>query len=160
VLHDLVEDHVRDVEPRTLAGLFAVEYQSMVRLALLLTGSNEVAEDLVQDAFVRVQRNWDRIEQPGAYLRVVVVNRCRTWRGHRRRERPLRASDGLSSDAAYREMIDALARVPPRRRAALVLRYYEDRSEAEIAQILGCRPGTVKSLLHRGLAQLRVEIPR
>jgi len=57
-------------------------------------------------------------------------------------------------------MIDALARVPPRRRAARVPRYYEDRSEAEIAQILGCRPGTVKSLLHRGLAQLRTEIPR
>jgi hypothetical protein len=67
----------------SLAGLYRQEYAPMVRLAHLITGSNEVAEDVVQDAFVRMYRNWDRADQPGAYLRTIVVNGCRTW--HRRR---------------------------------------------------------------------------
>ena len=66
-----------------LADLYRREYAPMVRLAHLITGSNEAAEDLVQDSFVRLCRSWDRADEPGAYLRQIVVNRCHSW--HRRR---------------------------------------------------------------------------
>ncbi len=144
-----------------VAELYRREYVPMVRLAHLITGSNEVAEDVVQEAFVRMYRNWDRADQPGAYLRTIVVNGCRTWHRRRRLERerlPRPGSAGV--DAEVHELLDALARLGVRQRTALVLRFYLDMSEAEVAQVLGCRPGTVKSLVHRGLRQLEEVIER
>ncbi|MCA1692483.1 MAG: SigE family RNA polymerase sigma factor [Acidimicrobiales bacterium] len=144
-----------------LAELYRREYAPMVRLAHLITGSNEAAEDVVQDSFVRVYRNWDRAEQPGAYLRTVVVNRCRSWQTRRAMERERQPRPPVAVvDAEGRELLDALARLGPRQRAALVLRFYSDMSEAETARLLGCRPGTVKSLVHRGLRQLEGMIER
>ena len=145
----------------SLAALYRQEYAPMVRLAHLVTGFNEVAEDVVQDAFVRMYRNWDRADQPGAYLRTIVVNGCRTWHRRRRLERerlPQPRPPGV--DAEVHELLDALAHLGVRQRTALVLRFYLDMSEAEVAQVLGCRPGTVKSLVHRGLRQLEEVIER
>ena len=131
-------------------------FASMVRLAVALTGSDVLAEDLVQDAFVRVHAHWDRIERPRPYLRVAVVNACRSAgrrtaleRAATTRERVVAASLGAD------ELFDALSKLPYRNRAALVLRYYEGLSHAEIAEVLSCREGTVASLVHRGIAQLR-----
>ena len=138
-----------------VAELYRREYAPMVRLAHLITGSNEVAEDVVQEAFVRMYRNWHRADRPGAYLRTIVVNGCNTWHRRRRMERerlPEAVAEGVDPEA--RELLDALARLGLRQRAALVLRFYADMSEADVAQALGCRPGTVKSLVHRGLRQM------
>ncbi len=145
----------------SLAALYRREYAPMVRLAHLITGSNEVAEDVVQDAFVRMHRNWDRADQPGAYLRTIVVNGCRSWHRRRRLERErLPRPTPAGVDAEVRELLDALAHLGLRQRTALVLRFYVDMSEADVAQVLGCRPGTVKSLVHRGLRQLEGVIER
>ena len=133
----------------------------MVRLAVALTGSEAGAEDLVQDAFVRVHAHWERVETPTAYLRRAVVNACRSAARRAARERAGRSLELatihlLEAD----ELFDALATLPYRQRAALVLHYYEGLPYAEIASVLGCRVGTVASLVHRGLAQLRRVIDR
>ena len=149
------------VETSGLAELYQREYLPMVRLAHLITGSNEAAEDIVQEAFVRMHKSWDRAERPGAYLRRIVVNGCHTWHRRRRMERermPRPPAEGVEPEA--RELLDALARLNPRQRSALVLRFYADMSEADVAQALGCRPGTVKSLVHRGLRELEGMIER
>jgi len=128
----------------------------MVRLAFLLTRSDEVARDLVQDAFVRVHLRWASVEHPAAYLRRAVLNGSRSW--HRRRlvERRHAASARVASaDLGADELRDALARLPFRQRAAITLRFYEDLSEAEIAAALNCRPGSIGPSIHRGLEQLR-----
>lgn len=146
-----------------LAGLFAEQYGSMVRLARLLTGSAETAEDLVQDCFARLATRRRRVERPGAYLRTAVVNACRSHHRHRAVERRALPRLGVAVgevSAAAGEMEDALARLPYRQRAAIVLRFWGDLSELEIAAVLGCRPGTVGSLIHRGLERLREVIER
>jgi RNA polymerase sigma-70 factor (sigma-E family) len=152
-----------DGMPATLEQLFVERYAAMVRLAHLLTGSNAAAEDLVQDAFARVQQAWGRIDDPVPYLRATVVNACRSWHRSRRREaRRLRAvaAGEDAVDLGARELLDAVDRLPSGQRTALVLRFYEGLSEAQIAQAMGCRPGTVKSHVHRGLAALREVIER
>ena len=144
-----------------VAELYRREYAPMVRLAHLITGSNEVAEDIVQESFVKMYRKWDRAEQPGAYLRMIVVNGCRTWHRRRRLERermPRPVPEAVEPQA--RELLDALARLGVRQRTALVLRFYGDLSEADVARVLGCRPGTAKSLVHRGLRELERVIER
>ena len=145
-----------------LDDLFREHYGPMVRLAHLITGSNEAAEDVVQEAFVRMARSWGRAANPAGYLRTVVVNRCRTWQRRQVLERRhgRAAEPGIDSLPEVDETLAALARLAPRRRAALVLRFYADLSEAEIAEAIGCRPGTVKSLIHRGLAELKETIER
>ena len=139
------------------AALYEESYAEMARLAFLMMGSREGAHDIVQDSFVKLHGAWDRAENPRAYLRRIVVNECTTY--HRRRFRHLRvqpmlvASDTLNEQPD--EMSDALAALAPRQRAAIVLRYWHGCSENEIAEILDCRPGTVGSLIHRGLEELR-----
>lgn len=141
-----------------VGDLYEARHADMVRLAYLLTGSRETAADVVQDSFVKVFRKWDSIRDPNAYLRKVVVNGCKSSHRRRKRERDRAAvAAGVDQvvDLEADEISDALAALPHRQRAAIVLRYYHDCSEREIAEVLGCRPGTVGSLLHRGLAQLR-----
>ena len=143
-----------------LVELYRERYQPMVRLAYLLTGDRTAAEELVQDAFVSVHRSWSRVNQPASYLRTAVVNACRSW-GRRRtleaHRRPRRAEPAvLVAD----ELWDSLGRLPERQRSAIVLRFYEDLPDADIAVALGCRPATVRTAIHRGLAALRTEVPR
>jgi RNA polymerase sigma-70 factor (sigma-E family) len=159
------EAAVRRPPPRAAEQILAISFDEvyrresvpMVRLALLMVGSHEQAEEIVQDAFAQLYERWEGIDRPGAYLRTCVVNGCR--RAHRRRRQDDRFVAGtarpLPADLGADELADALAALSARRRAAVILRYYQDLSEAEIAEALGVRPGTVKSLLHRGLAQLR-----
>ena len=147
---------VPDAQVGSLAELYRDSYGDMVRLAYLLTDSNALAEELVQDAFVKVHGRWDSLEAPRAYLRTTVVNGCRSHLRRRRLERThltSRPRDAVAPQAD--EMWDALAALPPRQRAALVLKFYADMSEVDIASALGCRPGTVKSLTSRALDALR-----
>ena len=140
--------------------LYHDRYRPMVRLAYLLTGSQHVAEELVQDAFVSVYRRWDRAVTPRAYLRTAVVNACRSW-GRRKvveiRHAPRPLAPAL---AAPDEMWDVLHTLPARQRVAIVLRFYEDLPEDEIARVLDCRPATVRTSIFRGSAALRKEISR
>jgi RNA polymerase sigma-70 factor (sigma-E family) len=137
----------------------------MVRLAHLLTGSLHTAEDVVQDAFLSTARHWSTLDKPDAYLRTAVVNGSLS--AHRRsgRERDKAArlrtlASAVTVDVPeLDETWDVLRQLPDNQRAALVLRFYEDLPEAEIARLLGCRPGTVKSHIHRGLARTRKALP-
>ncbi|MEM9515779.1 MAG: sigma-70 family RNA polymerase sigma factor [Actinomycetota bacterium] len=136
-------------------ALYRDAFVPMVRLATLLCGNQQVATDVVQDAFVKVHVRWSRIRTPEAYLRRSVVNGCRSHarREYRRRNRVVPSED--TQELGGFELLDVLATLPPRQRAAIVLRFYEQRSEAEIASFLGCRPGSVGPMLTRSLRRLR-----
>jgi RNA polymerase sigma-70 factor (sigma-E family) len=155
----MTEDVGARVDEEAFRRLYAEQFGGLVRLAYLTTGCMPAAEDVVQDAFVQLHRRWSRVEHPPAWLRRAVISRCTSWVRRRVLERRhSRTAEwvvvpGLSPDATA--VRAALARLKPRQRAALFLRYYLDLPEAEIAEALGCRPGTVKSLLHRGLAVLK-----
>lgn len=142
-----------------VAVLYTELWTPMLRLAKLLVGSDAAAEDVVQDAFVAVSPRLHEAENPAAYLRTAVVNRARGV--HRRaataarhRPEPPRVTGIPDVDETWH----VLQRLPYRQRAVLVLRYYEDLSEADIAELLQCRPGTVKSTATRALARLRKEL--
>ena len=140
----------------SLTEVYAAEHDGLARLACLLTGSTVVAEDIVHDAFVQLQQRWSTVRRPGAYLRTAVVNGCRGYQRRLRREHASYAD--LVSTATLPEtpiVLDVLGRLPYRQRAALVLRFYEDWPDDQIAEVLGCRPATVRSLAHRGLEAMR-----
>ena len=139
---------------------YRAEYPGAVRLAHALTGSAEAAEDVVQDAFARILSRIEGLENPGGYLRTTVVNLCRDRERRRGREERMksRAPIGSALSLGASEMGDILLRLPYRERAVLVLRYWADWSEIDIAEALSCRPGTVKTLASRGLARIRKEI--
>lgn len=150
-----------EAAPTEFVEFYRRRFASMVRLAVALTGSPSTAEDVVHDAFLRVHAQWHRVDHPDAYLRTAVVNGCRSvGRRARREQRALRVHGGAVTHLDADEMFDALMTLPYRQRAALVLRFYADLSEADIAEVLGCRVGTVGSLVHRGLAQLRRIVER
>ena len=146
-------------------ALYALRYAPSVRLAHLLVGDRGRAEELVQDAFVRVLPRLGDLDDPAAYLRTVVVNLCRDAGRRTTRARALRHDRPLSvpgpdvpptSTAVWL----ALQRLPERQRIALSLRFYDDLATDDIAELLGVRPATVRSLLHRGLATLKEAVPR
>ncbi|MGK5557865.1 RNA polymerase sigma factor [Actinomadura kijaniata] len=155
-----------------LAGLFQAHHGSLVRLALLLVGDRGTAEDVVQDVYARLQQRRGRGRGGGppaappellAYTRAAVLNACRTLArrralAHRLFQAPQPVwsaeNDALVADDR-RRVLQALTRLPARQREAIVLRYYLDLSEAEIAAAMGVRPGTVKSTISRGLDALR-----
>lgn len=147
----------------TFDRLFTAQYATTVRLAHLLTGSNAVAEDLAQEAFARVLPHLDAADNPAAYLRTATVNVCRNWHRSRGREqdrfRRHGANDVVAVSAASAELLDTIRRLPYRQQAVLVLRYWLDLSEADIALTLDCRPGTVKSLHSRALDAIRKDLP-
>lgn len=149
-------------DPVEVTELFRREHGAMVRLATLLVGSSEQAEEVVQDAFETVDQRWSQIEQPGAYLRQVVVNGCRgvlRRRDIERRHQQLAIVDELEHLPTHLiELHDALAKLSERQRTVIVLRYFVDLPDEEIAEILDCRPPTVRSLARRGLRLLRKEL--
>ena len=149
-------------------------WSALLRMAYLLTGDHGRAEDLVQNALVRVHRHWAKVlaeddgseeRGPEAYVRKTMVNlNTDWWRRLGSRERPggfLPGGDRPSSADAYAEMElredlwAELRALPAKMRATLVLRYFEDLGEAETADILGCSIGAVKSQCSRGLARLQ-----
>jgi RNA polymerase sigma-70 factor (sigma-E family) len=147
------------MEGVTIEEYVAARYVSLRRLAFLLCGDWAEAEDLVQTALVRCERRWSRIsgDDPHAYVRRSVINAAHSWR---RRQRPsvglpesLAAPDAGSDSRVA--LVQALRGLPVQQREVLVLRYFEQLSEAEIAVQLGVPTGTVKSRAARGIATLR-----
>ena len=143
-------------------GFYREAYPGAVRLAWLLTHDHDAAEDVVQDAFVRLRPRLTTVSHRSAYLRIAIVNGCRD-----RARSAGRADAGLkhirlvaktSSIDKPSEMLDAVVRLPYKQRAVLVLRYWADLREDEIAEIVGVRPATVRSITARALAQLRKEL--
>lgn len=135
----------------------------LLRLAFRLTGQREAAEDLLQLAYVRVAGRWGRArDSPFAYARQTLVNLA-TDRWRQRSRRPeevhlegVHATAAPATDLGERdELLCALRSLAPRQRAVLVLRYWEDLSVEQTAELLGCTPGTVKSTSSKGLARLR-----
>ncbi|MFG3638839.1 SigE family RNA polymerase sigma factor [Micromonospora sp. NPDC047762] len=156
------EDRTRD----GFADFVRAETAGLTRLAYLLTGDRHHAEDLVQVALARVAVRWERIADPRAYLRRVLCTQAASWWRWRRARPPERLDGALperpgpGDDTDLRLVLSAaLARLTARQRAVLVLRYYEDRTETETAQLLGCRVGTVKSQTRHALGRLRVLAP-
>jgi RNA polymerase sigma factor (sigma-70 family) len=129
----------------------------MVRLATLMTGSQDLAEELVMDAFTRVTPRIEQLDRPGAYLRTAVVNAARTHLRQRRRRATHRPEpvEVAVHDPEIDELWSRLSQLRPDERACVVLRYYDDLPLAEIAETLELPLGTVKSHIHRSLATLR-----
>jgi len=133
------------------------QYPQTVRLAYALLGWTNSAEDIVQEAFSRVWERFADIENPGGFVRAIVVNLCRDAQRRQGRERRPQVFTPERPDVSSQtsELVDVLLQLPYRQRATLVLRYWADFSEMQIADALGCRPGTVKTLAYRGLEHLR-----
>jgi RNA polymerase sigma-70 factor (sigma-E family) len=149
----------------TLGEVFHAHHAELVRLAAFILGDRGAGEDVVQDVFVRMhQRGHPMDGDMLPYLRAAVVNSCRSAlrrrlliRRHAERHSPcppLTAEEAAMLSEDRRQVLAALATLPPRRREVLVLRFYLELSEAEIADMLGISPGTVKSTAARGLAAL------
>ena len=141
--------------------------QALVRFAFLLTSNHHTAEDLVQTALAKTYLTWDRLRDRGAvdsYVRRIIVNENTSmWRrAWKRRERTSEVLPDRGTVDPDVESRDAMWRVvqslPPRQRAAVVLRYYEDLSEADTAAVLGCSVGNVKSQTSRGIAAMRAAV--
>jgi RNA polymerase sigma factor (sigma-70 family) len=133
-----------------LGDLFSRQRESMVRLARLFTGSGAIAEEIVQEAFLKMHRLSKGPDNPEAYLRTIVANLSKNYlRRLRLERRPLAPERVILSAPEIDETWTAIQKLPFRQRAVLVLRFYEDMSEADIAEVLHCRPGTVKSSLYR-----------
>lgn len=140
---------------------------ALFRVAYGFTGEQHLAEDLLQVALERTAARWRHLEDPEAYLRRVMFHEYVSWwRRWRRREVPVAAPperpdlvDAMAGADLRRALRDALLRLAPRQRAVLVLRYLEDLSEREVAEILGCAPSTVSSQASRALARLRELCP-
>jgi RNA polymerase sigma-70 factor (sigma-E family) len=151
-------------EPEHFSEFVAGALPGLLRFGHILAGRPDEAEDLVQEALAKCLRRWRwvRSDDPAGYVRRAMVNTHLTrWRRWNSRVRLGEVPETAAADATLerREEWDALrlalARLPARQRAVLVLRYFEDLPDASIAALLGCRPGTVRSLASRGLAALR-----
>lgn len=154
------------VERESFAAVFNAHHRQAVRLAYLLTSDAHQAEDIAAEAFAKVYVRWKKgeVRDVGAYLRRAVANEANSKLRRRyleRREAEKRSGDDrgvvtVDGGAADRDEVwRAISRLPDRQRKAIVLRYYEDLSEAETAEVLGCSVGTVKSQVSRGLARLQ-----
>jgi RNA polymerase sigma-70 factor (sigma-E family) len=154
----------RSEEEAAFEAFVAARYRRLLHTAYLLTGDHGRAEDLLQASLAKTWSAWPRLHQTvaEAYVRTVLVRTYATWWRRRwRGERPVAqppdqaAPDELARLAERDALLRALGQLPARMRAALVLRYFEDYSERQVADALGCPVGTVKSLCSRGLARLR-----
>ncbi|WP_043631836.1 SigE family RNA polymerase sigma factor [Nonomuraea candida] len=144
----------------------AARATTLLRVAYLACGDRSEAEDLLQTALERTYRNWDRVRHhsPEPYVRRVIVNAAIS-RARRRailRIIPVRSlpdTPARSADVDLRQVLmDALRALPPRQRAVVVLRYWEDLSEHQTAEVLGCTVGTVKSQSSKAMAKLRMAL--
>ncbi|MFF5244176.1 SigE family RNA polymerase sigma factor [Streptosporangium sp. NPDC000095] len=136
----------------------------LLRTAYLLTHDWSLAEDLLQESLAKAWFAWPTVEEPEAYVRKVLVNTYTSWWRRRwRREVPrddfpdAPTAEGLSGLVEREALWQAVRRLPARQRAVVVLRFYEDLSVAEVARLLGCELGTVKSQTAKALAKLRVD---
>jgi RNA polymerase sigma-70 factor (sigma-E family) len=152
----------------TLAELYQRNAPDGIRLAFLLTGDRELAEDLVQEAFARFAGRFHHLHYPDAfdsYLRRTIINLSYKHFRHKRVERAYldRVARVPTDSENPNEELDealhaALLRLPDRQRAALVLRFYEDLSDVQSAEVMRCPAGTVRSLVSRGMQTLRKDL--
>ncbi|MEZ5092733.1 SigE family RNA polymerase sigma factor [Nocardioides sp.] len=149
--------------PADFEDFVAARSTALLRTAYLLTRDRDLAEDLLQTSLAKAWFAWDRIEgEPEAYVRRIVVNTYaswwrRKWRGELPTgELPDDGASGPDSDATH-DLWQALGRLPRRQRAVVVLRYFEDLTEAQTAELLGCSVGTVKSQASKAFAKLRID---
>ena len=150
--------------PAGLEALYREQYQPSVRLAHLITGDRSRAEELAQDAFIRLAPKLDELDNPAGYLRTILVNLCRDdgRRAARASAHPApvpRVAPEPPVPASSTAVWAALQRLPERQRVAVTLRYSLDLPDDEIAEVLGARPATVRSLVHRALATLKEAVP-
>lgn len=141
------------------AAFYEAELPGQLRSATLILGSRSAAADVVHDAFTQVLQSWSDIDNPGPYLQRTVINRCRDARRHQRvvdQKLPLLAPEPTPEVDA--PLYDALSALPFNHRAALVLRFYLQLAEAEIADHLDCAPGSVGPWIRRGLDQLAIDL--
>jgi RNA polymerase sigma-70 factor (sigma-E family) len=152
--------------PEGFDDFVATRSPQLLRTAFLLTRDWALAEDLLQTALARAWEAWSRVEgDPEPYVRQIIVNAYasswrRRWRGELPTEQLPEAADQADPNAGIDDrdrLWRALGRLPRRQRAVLVLRYFEDLSEAEIADVLSCSVGTVKSQASRAVAKLRLD---
>lgn len=150
-------------EPDGFREFVAARSAALVRSAWLLTGDEALAQDLVQTALVKTWVRWARVDAPEAYVRRVMVSVFLSWSRRRWRgetpvaslpERPVPV-DAFATADLRTSVWAALAGLPPRQRAVVILRHFDDLSETETAELLGCTIGTVKSQNARALAKLR-----
>jgi len=147
----------------------ATRLPAVLRFAGVLTADRALAEDVVQEVLIRASRRWDQIgdlDRPEMYVRKMIVNEYLSWRRRSWRLLPTGTPadvDAVTLDHADQHaerdaLLTEIGKLPRRQRAVLVLRYYEGFSDAEIAELLGCTPGTVRGYASRALAALRVEL--
>ncbi|MEO8105799.1 MAG: sigma-70 family RNA polymerase sigma factor [Actinomycetes bacterium] len=157
----------------SLEGLLAAHGAALLRLAFMLTGSADSAQDLMQDTLVKLHRHWTKVaraDAPLAYAKRVMVNEY--TRSAKRRwntalvlvEDPVSfetpSSETFETDLVQRDRLwSLLGQLPRAERAAVVLRYYEDLSDRQAAELLGCRTSTVRANASRALARLRQQLP-
>jgi len=157
---------VRDAERReAFAEFVAARSAALHRTAYLMVGEHALAQDLLQEALTKTYVAWPRLRDVAnaeAYTRKAIVTTAISWRRRRSfHERPtdsfpdLAAPDAGESVTTHASLVAALRTLPPRQRAAIVLRYYEDLSEARTAEVMGCSVGAVKSQVFAALARLR-----
>lgn len=152
-----------------VADLYQAHSVGLIRLGVVMLGDRAAAEDVVQEAFCGLYRRWPELADPARalpYVRSAVLNGCRSVRRHQRRRQgrpageagPWQTAESAEASALlneeHREVLAALRRLPARQREALVLRFYLELAESEIAAIMGISPGTVKSTTSRALAAL------
>ena len=134
------------------------------RAAYLMCGDVDQAEDLLQEALIALAERWEKVEHPDAFVRKVIYRQRISWWRKSRRETVVEfvpdtgVGDGAERRAREAEVHDVLRTLPPRQRAALVLRYFEDLTEAQAAEVMGIAVGTVKSLSHQAIARMREEL--
>ena len=156
-----VSGGTESVESQANSGAFADFYRheldAQVRRAVLLLGSNDIANDVVHDAFIAVYSRWDTLDEPGPYLHMAVLNGCRGVYRQRSRQRRLlpRFVDRDAPASVDEHLDDLLAELPFNQRAAVVLRFYGGFTTEEIASELGCAPGSVGPWINRALARMR-----
>lgn len=138
--------------------LYDAELAGQVRRATVVLSDADLARDVVHDAFIEVYRRWGLIDEPARYLNTAVMNGCRTALHASSRTTPGSRDEAESSNDDV--LFDVLARLPFKQHAALVLRYHCQLTEREIAEVLGCRVGSVGPWIHRGLQRLRKELSR
>ena len=150
-------DRTRDAD---FEAFVALRLPHLLKLGRALTGDEHRGADLVQDALERTLLAWAKVVDPDAYVRRVMVNRSvSVWR-KLRREQPLSEQpEPTGTDRPHdHELFAAVRRLPSRQRAVIALRYYEDLTEAQTADVLGCSVGTVKSQANRAMAALRASL--
>jgi RNA polymerase sigma-70 factor (sigma-E family) len=161
--HGQARDHDRAAAEAAVTALYAAHALGLTRLAQVMLGDRGAAEDVVQEAFAGLFRRWaflaDTAKAP-QYLRSAVLNGCRNVLRSAARPIPLTSGPADGADPALlaaeerHAVLAALRTLPHRQREALALRYFLDLPDAEVAQAMGIRPGTVRSAVHRGLATL------